>query len=374
MTVAANSTYKINGVLVKEKIIPDNMKWTVDKNAKQAGCKVGDLYKQAMKIPKVNFVTIHNTEDLSNVQDDAERYTLATYNQAMGTTRVHFYIDDQSVWQNLRAGTGMCNNDPVGSAEIAWHSGDGLGSGSGNMTSLALEIIMNETPANDIVAKDNGARIAAWLLWKHKLPIDRLVTHTYWVNQKAGNTFTDIDKQCTNLVYGKKWCPAYIFGSANSNVAYSNWKDFKILVKGYLDNLNNKNPNTILDASKDGKLYRVQVGAFSSNTNASNYLKTLKAKGINGFIVTDGNLKRIQVGAYSVKANAENYLKELKTKGISGFVVEVDKKIANLKPVDEIALEVINGLWGSGAVRKKRLTDAGYDYAKVQAAVNKLLK
>ncbi|MQN00507.1 MAG: LysM peptidoglycan-binding domain-containing protein [bacterium LCO1.1] len=44
------------------------------------------------------------------------------------------------------------------------------------------------------------------------------------------------------------------------------------------------------------------------------------------------------------------------------------------KTVDELAKEVIDGLWGNGAERKNRLTAAGYDYATVQAKVNELLK
>lgn len=41
------------------------------------------------------------------------------------------------------------------------------------------------------------------------------------------------------------------------------------------------------------------------------------------------------------------------------------------KPIDQIADEVIAGKWGNGADRKKRLTDAGYNYDAVQKAVNK---
>lgn len=40
------------------------------------------------------------------------------------------------------------------------------------------------------------------------------------------------------------------------------------------------------------------------------------------------------------------------------------------KPIDQIAEEVIAGQWGNGIDRKKRLTDAGYDYNAVQNAVN----
>lgn len=41
------------------------------------------------------------------------------------------------------------------------------------------------------------------------------------------------------------------------------------------------------------------------------------------------------------------------------------------KSNEEIANEVINGVWGNGEDRKKRLTDAGYNYTVVQAIVNK---
>lgn len=44
------------------------------------------------------------------------------------------------------------------------------------------------------------------------------------------------------------------------------------------------------------------------------------------------------------------------------------------KTVDEIAREVIDGKWGNGTDRKKRLTAAGYDYSAVQKKVNALLK
>lgn len=45
-----------------------------------------------------------------------------------------------------------------------------------------------------------------------------------------------------------------------------------------------------------------------------------------------------------------------------------------LKSIDEIAREVIAGKWGSGEDRKKRLTNAGYNYSEVQARVNQILK
>lgn len=40
------------------------------------------------------------------------------------------------------------------------------------------------------------------------------------------------------------------------------------------------------------------------------------------------------------------------------------------KSVDELAKEVLQGLWGNGDAREQALTDAGYDYNAVQNAVN----
>lgn len=233
-----NAVYTMNGVTINEKIIPDGTRWKDAAKATKAGFSAGSLYKKQAKLSggtgKVQFVTIHNTNDLANVYDDGEQYTRATYNENMNSSRVHFYVDDTGAWQNLKAGTGLCPNDPVGSAEVSWHSGDGSVATGGNMTSLSLEIIMGEGVDHDKIAKDNGARIAAWLLWKNGLPVDALVTHTYWVNKTAGKTFTDRDVQCCNPVKGKKWCPTYIFASNNPAVALKNWREFKQLVEGYL--------------------------------------------------------------------------------------------------------------------------------------------
>ena len=43
------------------------------------------------------------------------------------------------------------------------------------------------------------------------------------------------------------------------------------------------------------------------------------------------------------------------------------------KTVDEIVKEVINGKWGNGNDRKRRLTAAGYDYSVIQNRVNELV-
>lgn len=118
-----------------------------------------------------------------------------------------------------------------------------------------------------------------------------------------------------------------------------------------------------------GGLYRVQTGAFKSKTNADAMLAKVKAKGFDTHMVKVGDLYKIQVGAFKVKANAEAMMKKLQAAGFSAFITTEE---GTGKSVDELAREVLQGKWGNGAERKKRLEAAGYDYAAVQKKVNQL--
>ncbi len=51
-----------------------------------------------------------------------------------------------------------------------------------------------------------------------------------------------------------------------------------------------------------------------------------------------------------------------------------DGALADGRGLDEIAQEVIQGKWGVGEERKKKLTEAGYDAAAVQKLVNEMMK
>ena len=64
-----------------------------------------------------------------------------------------------------------------------------------------------------------------------------------------------------------------------------------------------------------------------------------------------------------------DYPSIMKEKGLNGFGLSNVKD----KTVEELANEVINGLWGNGEDRKNRLTNAGYNYDEIQAIVNQKL-
>lgn len=84
---------------------------------------------------------------------------------------------------------------------------------------------------------------------------------------------------------------------------------------------------------------------------------------------------------FTNKADAEIVQNAFKVMGVKCTIV--NDEVVNAAPtvpttpkktIEEIAKEVINGKWGVGADRKKRLTEAGYDYSAVQKRVNELLK
>lgn len=264
---------------------------------------------------KVIGVTVHNTDWISVASGTtpAEQYTRATVNGNMKDVRVHYYVDNVCAWQNL----------PLSLS--GWHAADG--SGNGNRKTIAIECIMSSAyNSTDKKSEDNCARLAAALLKKYGLDINHLYTHTHWLNVRDGKSGTVDYLNTTRNPY--KMCPAYIL---------THWAEFKKKVQAYM-NVGSSTPAT----SSPKQLYRVrkswsdaksQIGAFSSLENAKKACK-------NGYAVFDSNGKQV----YPAK-----------------------------KSVDEVAREVIQGKWGNGAERKKRLTNAGYDYNEVQKKVNQMI-
>jgi N-acetylmuramoyl-L-alanine amidase CwlA len=252
---------------------------------------------------KVIGVTVHNTDWISVASGTtpAEQYTRATVNGNMKDVRVHYYVDNVCVWQNL----------PLSLS--GWHAADG--SGNGNRKTIAIECIMSSAyNSTDKKSEDNCARLAAALLKKYGLDINHLYTHTHWLNVRDGKSGTVDYLNTTRNPY--KMCPAYIL---------THWAEFKKKVQAYM-NVGSSTPTT----SSPKQLYRVrkswsdaksQIGAFSSLENAK---KACKA----GYAVFDSNGKQV----YPTK-----------------------------KSIGEVAREVIQGKWGCGCPvdtsRKARSTD-----------------
>lgn len=81
--------------------------------------------------------------------------------------------------------------------------------------------------------------------------------------------------------------------------------------------------------------------------------------------------KEVLNGAWG---NGEDRKKKLIAEGYDYNAVQSEvNKLCNKKSVDAVAREVIAGKWDNGDARKKKLQAAGYDYSEVQKRVNQLL-
>lgn len=289
-------TYDLNGVTVHEKIIPDGTVWKNDEKAKKAGFGgAGALFKANIKLSggtgRVQGITVHNTNKLniSSKTTQAEQYTRATFNENMSSARVHFFICDSCAWQNLALD------------EVSWHAGDGT-NGQGNNTTLSLELIMDaERDEYSEKTKENGARIIAALMHTNGLGLDKMYTHTYFINKSLCRT-GDLEYQNTfRDSRARKYCPLYLLPQ---------WEEFKALVQKHLDLLKGKgrrkgdvNGDGVID-SKDYLLVRRIVLGTYKPTPEELWAADLDGKGK----VTAANylkIKRHILGTYTIP---EEYL------------------------------------------------------------------
>jgi N-acetylmuramoyl-L-alanine amidase len=71
---------------------------------------------------------------------------------------------------------------------------------------------------------------------------------------------------------------------------------------------------------KEGKLYKIQVGAFSDKTNAYGLEKDLERNGISAFVNYEDGLYLVQAGAYSTEEAAESAAASLRKLGYRPYI------------------------------------------------------
>ena len=100
------------------------------------------------------------------------------------------------------------------------------------------------------------------------------------------------------------------------------------------------------------------------NTNRPDHVGIVE-KVENGVItVIEGNYNE-SVARRTIAVNG----KYIRGYGVPKYDAEQEAK----KSITELAQEVLDGKWGNGDDRKKRLAGAGYNYSEVQAKVNEIL-
>jgi N-acetylmuramoyl-L-alanine amidase CwlA len=200
-------------------------------------CPAGLKNNPNQSLKSVKFITIHTTGNYKATAT-AKSHAAYIYNGSAGA-RVswHYSVDADSIWQHFEDN------------RACWHSGEN----TGNMTSLSIEICVNDKAVFK-KACQNAAWLTAHLLKKHKLPFDSIVQHYRW---------------------NGKNCPAEL----RSGAWGVSWADFLDMVK---ENLAPKQPAVPVQAKP---LYRVQVGAYTEKFIAEAMLARVKAAGFKDAII-----------------------------------------------------------------------------------------
>lgn len=228
------------GLMVKQYFVTDHNPNKIDLPSRRTGQLLG--------------ITLHNTNDINEARQttDPEQYVRATINGNMGTVRVHFYVDDDEIWQML----------PIDWQ--SWHAGqsgkaDRNGSRAGNAQTISIECIMDGTRSKkERRAEDNAARLIAWLMKQYGFTVEKnLYTHNYWCNIRNGRTGTldELNKRDD----GYKNCPVYI---------RKHWDEFKALVNSYIGKSASKTEYRVMLRYEDEEKARAAALLFGAEVKA----------------------------------------------------------------------------------------------------------
>ena len=277
----------------------------------------------------IAYIVIHYTAGSTSRAGAAKNNAVRFANPSTGAS-ADFIVDDETIVQY----------NPDIKNRYCWHCGDNKNPYSmggkfygkcGNANSIGIEICCTNPnwkdtePANtkawsftDSVI-NKAVELTKYLMQTYNIPAERVIRH-YDVSGKL--------------------CPGIIGWNEDSGNT-TEWKHFKERIGG----------DTKTDDKTDTKkqIYRVRKTATDAKT---------------------------QIGAFAILDNAKKTADKnsgYKVFDTNGSCVYTPKT-GTRKTVAEIAKEVIQGKWGNGEERKKRLTAAGYDYQTVQAEVNRLLR
>ena len=143
-------------------------------NVKKAYIKKGRHARKYNRRLKPRYITIHSTQNYSP-SADAWRHSMALNNgklrarkskkfNRIGYLTWHYSVDQYRCVQHL-----PCN-------EQAEHADF---NGPGNNYSLAIEMCENRGNSRSITL-DRTAKLTAWLMYKYKIPIRKVVPHYHW--------------------------------------------------------------------------------------------------------------------------------------------------------------------------------------------------
>lgn len=171
----------------------------------------GRYARKSFRQLKPVFITVHSTQN-THSSADARKHAIAlengrltSRNNSLGYLSWHYTVDQSKIYQSLP------DNQQGQHADYEGH---------GNRYSIGIE--MCENSGNSRAATlDHTARLIAYLLKKHDIPLRNVVPHAHWRRIR----FSD------RRDLGFKNCPHFLLD--NGKVG-AKWDQFKNQIKRYL--------------------------------------------------------------------------------------------------------------------------------------------
>jgi N-acetylmuramoyl-L-alanine amidase len=159
------------------------------------------LRSRTGKSMKPRYITIHSTQNFSKGAD-AYRHALALKRGKLGKLCWHYTADENVTIQHLPT------NEQGQHADF---------DGPGNRYSIGIE--MCEHPGNSRSATlERTAKLTAWLMHQHKIPLSRVVPHYHWPRH--------------GMSPAHKNCPHFLLDNGRPG---RKWRGFQAKVKKYHD-------------------------------------------------------------------------------------------------------------------------------------------
>lgn len=171
-------------------------------------------------------------------------------------------------------------------------------------------------------------------------------------NPRFGNNDSAWVKEWLDYVYKKTKIRPILYVSKSVMYKFKNIGDYALWIAQYA----NMNPTGYQSCPWNEGMYTCAIRQYSSCGRLSGYGGNLDLNKFYG--------DKTAWNKYAGKKAGEKEPAE------DGKKPAASKK----KSIAEIAKEVIDGKWGNGSARKKKLKAAGYSYTAVQKKVNSLLK
>ena len=309
---------------------------------------------------KPEGVTVHNTYNDASARNEVAYMTRNPYNVSY-----HWAVDDVEAIQAIPHNRN------------SWSCGDGT-YGFGNRKTINVEICYSKSGgARFDQAEKNGAKLIATILNSYGWGLNKLYTHRdhsgkycpHRTLDRGYSRFTNMVRAELAGLKGQKTTSKAPVQSTVKTHKKTNEQVAREVLQGLWGNGDDRkhrlqrqgyNYNTIQG------LVNELVNGKSKNTAPKKSVNTIAKEVLNGkWGNGDYRKNKLEQAGY----NYNEVQKAVNTLANSGSKATPTPQ----KTVNVVAKEVLDGKWGNGNDRKTRLTKAGYNYSEVQKAVNSLV-